>query len=91
MKEGRIWAYVRDQRPWSGAAPPGVAYYLSPDHKGEHPRKHLKKSKGILQADAYKGSKDLYQPGLDGSPQFASANSRRRGAEPLCHCILTSG
>jgi transposase len=73
VKEGRIWAYVRDQRPWSGAAPPGVAYYFSPDHKGEHPRKHLKKSKGILQADAYSGFKDLYQPGLDGSPQFREA------------------
>ena len=73
VKEGRIWAYVRDQRPWSGAAPPGVAYYFSPDRKGEHPRSHLKKSKGILQADAYSGFKDLYQPGPDGSPQFREA------------------
>jgi hypothetical protein len=92
VKEGRIWAYVRDQRPWSGAAPPpiqvrGVAYDFSPDHKGEHPRKHLKKSKGILQGEedqktvrgtvfptnAYSGFKDLYQPGLDGSPQFREA------------------
>lgn len=73
VKEGRIWAYVRDQRSWSGAAPPGVAYYFSPDHKGEHPRKHLKKSKGILQADAYSGFKDLYQAGLDGTPQFREA------------------
>ena len=87
MKEGRIWAYVRDQRPWSGAAPPGVAYYFSPDRKGEHPRSHLKKSKGILQGEegqqtvrgtvcttnAYSGFKDLYQPGPDGSPQFREA------------------
>lgn len=50
-----------------------MAYYFSPDHKGEHPRKHLKKSKGILQADAYSGFKDLYQAGLDGPPQFREA------------------
>ena len=24
VKEGRIWTYVRDQRPWSGAAPPPI-------------------------------------------------------------------
>jgi transposase len=73
IKEGRIWAYVRDQRPWSGTAPPGVAYYFSPDRKGEHPRKHLKNSKGILQADAYSGFRDLYQLGLDGTAQFREA------------------
>lgn len=50
-----------------------MAGHFSPDHKGEHPLKHLKKSKGVLQADAYSGFKDLYQPGLDGSPQFREA------------------
>ena len=50
-----------------------MAYDFSPDHKGEHPRKHLKKSKGILQADAYSGFKDLYQAGLDGNSQFREA------------------
>jgi len=24
VKKGRIWAYVRDQRPWAGTAPPGA-------------------------------------------------------------------
>jgi transposase len=73
VKEGRVWAYVRDQRPWSGTAPPGVAYYFSPDRKGEQPRKHLKNSKGILQADAYSGFRDLYKLGLDGTAQFREA------------------
>ena len=41
VKQGRIWVYVRDQRPWAGQAPPGAVYYFSPDRKGEHPRKHL--------------------------------------------------
>ena len=73
VKQGRIWAYVRDQRPWSGAAPPGVVYYFSPDRKGEHPRGHLAKSAGILQADAYAGFKELYERRADGSQQFREA------------------
>lgn len=73
VKQGRIWAYVRDQRPWSGTAPPGVVYYFSPDRKGEHPRHHLRDSSGILQADAYTGFKQLYERRADGSSQFREA------------------
>ena len=29
VKEGRIWVYVRDDRPWNGPAPPGAAYYTN--------------------------------------------------------------
>lgn len=40
VKKGRIWTYVRDQRPWAGAAPPGAVYYFAPDWKeGKHPAK----------------------------------------------------
>jgi transposase len=73
VKQGRIWAYVRDQRPWSGAAPPGVVYYFSPDRKGEHPRGHLANSRGILQADAYAGFRDLYEKRADDTQQFREA------------------
>ena len=73
VKQGRIWTYVRDQGPWAGAAPPGAVYYFSPDRKGEHPRKHLKNSAGILQADAYSGFKALYEKREDGSVQFREA------------------
>ena len=38
VKEGRIWVYVRDDRPWGGPEPPAVAYYFSPDRKGVHPQ-----------------------------------------------------
>ena len=31
VKEGRIWTYVRDDRPWRGRGPPAVAYFFSPD------------------------------------------------------------
>ena len=50
VKKGRIWAYVRDQRPWAGAAPPGVTYRFAPDWKEGHVLKHLGQSSGILQA-----------------------------------------
>lgn len=73
VKQGRIWTYIRDQRPWSGAAPPGVVYYFSPDRKGDHPRGHLAQSSGILQADACAGFKDLYEQRADGTRQFREA------------------
>lgn len=61
IKEGRIWVYVRDDRPWGGKDPPAIAYYFSPDRKGEHPQGHLAEFKGVLQADAYGGFAKLYQ------------------------------
>jgi transposase len=73
VKQGRIWTYVRDQRPWGGTAPPGSAYYFAPDRKGEHVRHHLRNSSGILQADAYTGFNALYEKGADGSSQFREA------------------
>ena len=73
VKEGRIWVYVRDDRPWSGTAPPGVVYYFSPDRKGEHPQRHLKDFRGILQADAYTGFKDLYRPDDQGAIRIKEA------------------
>jgi transposase len=73
VKQGRIWTYVRDQRPWTGAASPGAVYKFSPDRKAEHPREHLRNSRGILQADAYTGFRELYAPRPDGSVQFREA------------------
>ena len=40
-KTGRLWVYLRDERPYGGPAPPAVVYRYSPDRKGEHPRAHL--------------------------------------------------
>lgn len=73
VKRGRIWAYVRDQRPWAGAAPPGAVYQFAPDWKEEHVLSHLEKASGILQADGYKGYTKLYTPDLDGKRQFQEA------------------
>jgi transposase len=60
---GRLWAYVRDERPWASSAPPAVLYRYSPDRKGVHPRSHLDGFQGILQADGYAGFNDLYKSG----------------------------
>lgn len=73
VKKGRIWTYVRDQRPWAGSSAPGAVYYFAPDWKEEHVHRHLKQSGGILQADGYKGYGKLYSPGADGLPRFKEA------------------
>lgn len=73
VKKGRIWTYVRDQRPWAGSSAPGAVYYFAPDWKEEHVHRHLKQSGGIFQADGYKGYGKLYSPGADGLPRFKEA------------------
>jgi transposase len=73
VKEGRVWVYVRDDRPWGGSDPPAAAYWFSPDRKGEHPQKHLENFFGILQADAYAGFRKLYERGIDGAPRIREA------------------
>ena len=64
---GRLWTYVRDDRPFGGSAAPAALFAYSPDRTGEHPRRHLAGWTGILQADAYAGFNGLYdaarQPG----------------------------
>ncbi len=62
-RTGRLWAYVRDDRPAGHADPPAVWFRYSPDRKGERPRLHLKDFRGILQADGYAGFDQLYQEG----------------------------
>jgi len=59
-KTGRLWVYLRDERPYGGRAPPAVVYRYSPDRKGEHPRAHLAGFRGFLQADGYSGFGPLY-------------------------------
>ena len=59
---GRIWTYVRDDRPFSGGAPPAALFYYSRDRRSEHPEKHLTNYNGILQADAYAGYNALFKP-----------------------------
>ena len=60
-KTGRLWTYVRDDRPAGDPAAPAVWFAYSPDRKGEHPGRHLADFQGVLQADAYAGFQHLYQ------------------------------
>jgi transposase len=65
---GRIWTYVRDDRPFGGSDPPAALFFYSRDRGGTHPCRHLAGYAGILQADAYAGFNDLYAPARQPGP-----------------------
>ncbi|UXN57345.1 IS66 family transposase (plasmid) [Phyllobacterium zundukense] len=78
---GRIWTYVRDDRPFCGSSPPAALYYASRDRRQEHPERHLKSFAGILQADAYGGYNPLFKVDRDLGPLTQAlcwAHSRRK-------------
>ena len=91
---GRIWTYVRDDRPFGGLSPPAALYYASRDRRQEHPERHLKTFTGILQADAYGGYNPLFKIDRDYGPLTQAlcwAHSRRKffvladiAANPKC-------
>lgn len=62
-KTGRLWTYVRDDRPSGSPESPAVWFAYSPDRKAEHPERHLAKFRGTLQADAFPGFNRLYDRG----------------------------
>lgn len=70
---GRLWTYVRDDRPFGGAAAPAAIFYYSRDRGGEHPRAHLAGYAGLLQADAYGGYGKLYVPNRTPGPILEAA------------------
>src|SRR6266699_1421315 len=49
---GRLWTYVRDDRPFAGPEPPAAAFFYSRDRGGEHPEQHLVSYAELMQADA---------------------------------------
>jgi transposase len=91
---GRLWAYVRDERPWASPQPPAVVYRYSPDRKALHPQAHLADFRGTLQADGYAGFGELYRSG--GIGEVACwAHVRRKffdihqaNGAPLAHAAL---
>jgi transposase len=70
---GRIWVYVRDDKPFGGPAPPGAVFYYSRDRAGEHPQAHLAGYSGLFQADAYGGYGKLYNAGRNAGPILEAA------------------
>lgn len=59
-KQGRLWAYVRDDRPSGSETPPAAWFAYTPDRKAKHPAEHLKDFHGTLQADGYAGFERLF-------------------------------
>jgi transposase len=94
-KTGQLWAYARDDRPWNGPEPPGVAYVYAPDRKAERPTAHLRGFRGVLQVDGYAGYRALAEAG-DVRLAFCWSHVRRRfyelaaaGPAPIASKALT--
>jgi transposase len=60
-RKGRLWVYVRDDKPFAGHALLAAVFFYSRDRTAQHPERHLHDYAGILQADAYAGFNRLYQ------------------------------
>jgi transposase len=76
-KTGQLFAYARDDRPWGGQDPPGVAYLYAPDRKAEQPMRHLAGFVGVLQVDGYVGYKVMAERNAV-SLAFCWSHVRRR-------------
>ncbi len=93
-KTGQLWAYARDDRPWGGTDPPGVAYVYAPDRTAERPIIHLAGFRGVLQVDGYEAYKVLAKAGHV-RLAFCWSHARRQfyelasGAAPIATEALT--
>jgi transposase len=76
-KTGQLWAYARDDRPWGGTDPPGVAYVYAPDRQAMQPMTHLSGFTGVLQVDGYAGYRQLAKRN-DVQLAFCWSHVRRR-------------
>src|SRR5690606_34964 len=80
-KAGYFWALARDDRPWNGTAPPGVAFTYAPGRGGLHAEQILQGFAGILQVDGYAGYNRLVAPGRVGpgiTLAYCWAHARRK-------------
>ena len=60
---GRVWTYVRDERPSNGEAPPAAWYRFSADRKAAHPKGHLEGFAGWMHTGGYAGFGALARAG----------------------------
>ena len=72
-RTGRLWTYVRDDRPFAGPDPPAAVFFYSRDRGGEHPEQHLAGYAGLMQADAYAGFNRLYEADRKAGPIVEAA------------------
>ena len=80
-KTGYFWALARDDRPWGGAAPPGVAFTYAPGRSGQYADDILQGFAGVLQVDGYAGYNRLIQPDRTGPViqlAYCWAHARRK-------------
>lgn len=78
---GRIWVYVRDDRPFGSQAAPAALFHYSRDRTGEHAQAHLRGFTGVLQADAFAGYNRLYEADRQPGPITSAlcwAHGRRK-------------
>jgi len=78
---GRIWIYLRDDRPFDGEVPPAAFFEYSRTRHGEYPRAHLSGFAGIMQADAFAGFNELYDASRKPGPIVEAscwAHARRK-------------
>jgi transposase len=78
---GRVWVYVRDDRPFGSKDPPAALFFASRHRTRHHPERHLAGYSGILQADAFDGYNRLYLPDRKPGPIVEAlcwSHARRR-------------
>ena len=86
-KTGYFWALARDDRPWGGDDPPGVAFTYAPGRSGQHADKILQGFSGVLQVDGYAGyNRLLKRPVQDLQLAYCWAHARRK-----LHDVTQSG
>ena len=90
-KTGRLWVYLRDERPHCGTAAPAVLYRYTPDRKGEHCRDELAKFVGWLHADGYSGFARLYATAGARSVDAALLHGPPRVVEVSCWSHVRRG
>jgi transposase len=84
-KTGRLWTYVRDERPTGGTAAPAAWFAYSPDRKGERPRAHGSE----IAAEALERIGALYgiEKEIRGSPAEVRRRERQARAKPLLEAL----
>lgn len=90
-KTGYFWALARDDRPWGGEDPPGVAFTYAPGRSGQYADSILKGFSGTLQVDGYAGyNRLLKRPAQDVTLAYCWAHACRKlhdvaqfGAAPI--------
>ena len=78
-KTGYFWALARDDRPWLGQAPPGVAFTYAPGRGGKYADDILQGFSGTLQVDGYAGyNRLLKRASQDVKLAYCWAHARRK-------------